>query len=322
MPRRGFTLIELLVSMTIIAILVALTVPAVQQSREAARRSHCQNNLKQIALATIQFHDTRGCFPPGRIMSRPGDPPELTCGRDTPSWLVRILPYLEQGNFAEGWDMREVFANHPEEVRTKAIPTYLCPSRRSTDTAKIPTVTVQFSAPCGCLGLQTFFSGATGDYGGNHGDISPGASGFTTDFYWGGNGNGVIISSRPFCVAGRPRDWIDKIRYQDITDGASNTILAGEMHVNSKKINHPPEDGAIYSGWHFSFSTRIGGVHVPLAKDQNYDDPRLYSFGSWHPGVCQFAFTDGSVHALSTSIDEQVLGHLCVRNDGEVISGF
>ena len=322
MPRRGFTLIELLVSMAIIGILIALTIPAVQQSREAARRTHCLNNLKQIGLATVQFHDNMGCFPPGRIMPRPGDPLELSCGRDTPSWLVRILPYLEQGNFAEGWDMREYYADHPEEVRTLAIPTYICPSRRTASSARIPTVTVNLTAPCGCFGRQTFFSGATGDYGGNHGDISPGTSGLSTDFYWGGNGNGVIISSRPYCVADQPRDWIDKIRYRDITDGVSNTILAGEMHVNDQNINHPPEDGPIYSGWHFSFSTRLGGIDVPLATGKDYVDSRLYSFGSWHPGICQFAFADGSVHALSTSIDQKILGYLCVRNDGEVTTGF
>lgn len=322
MPRRGFTLIELLVSMAIIGILVALLIPAVQQSREAARRTQCKNNLKQIALATILFHDDIGSFPPGRIMPKPGDPQELSCGRDTPSWLVRILPYLEQGNFADDWDMKENFQDHPEEVRTRAISTYLCPSRRSASTAKIPTVTVEFTASCGCSGPQTFFSGATGDYGGNHGDISPGASGFTSDFYWGGNGNGVIISSRSLCVAGQPRDWIDKIRNRDITDGSSNTILAGEMHVNAQKINQAPDDGTIYSGWHFSFSTRIGGIHVPLATNMDYVDTRLYSFGSWHPGICQFAFADGSVHALSTSIDVKILGNLCVRNDGEVTSGF
>lgn len=320
--KRGFTIVELLVSIAIISTLIALLLPAVQQSRESARTSLCKNNLKQIALATMNFHETRGAFPPGRMIYRPGEPAEFNCGRDTPSWLVRILPYLEQDNFADQWDMYAAFEDQPESVRNRPVSTYLCPTRRSAEGAVAPTITVEFTAPCGCSGPQTFHSGATGDYAGNHGDMSAGAFGFVEDFYWGGNGNGVIIGSRPFCADGTPRDWIDKIRMRDITDGLSNTILAGETHINRERINIPPDDGSIYNGWHFSFSMRIGGRHVPLAKNMHDVDTRLYGFGSWHPGVCQFALCDGSVRAVSVNISEELLGKLCVRHDGQTVGEF
>ncbi len=320
--RSAFTIVELLVSIAIIGVLAALLLPAIQQSRESARVTLCKNNLKQIALATINFHDTKEAFPPGRIAMRPGDPAELSCGQDTPSWLVRILPYLEQDNFADQWDLYEPFQDHPEEVRNHTIPIYFCPTRRSSVGAISPACTVEFTAACGCSGPQTFESGSTGDYSGNHGDMSAGARGYVEDFYWGGNGNGVIVSSRAYCVQGKPREWIDKVRMRDVTDGLSNTILTGETHINRNRINTVPDDGLIYNGWHIFFSMRIGGKHVPIAPNMDYVDTRLYGFGSWHKGICQFGLCDGSVRAISTSIDEDVLGRLCVRNDGQVVGEF
>ena len=320
--NHGFTLIELLVVIAIIGILLALLLPAVQQAREAARSTQCKNNLKQIAVATTSFHDTYGAYPPARIMWRPGDPQELSCGRGSVTWFVRILPFLEQASLRKLWDPTLPFADHDEEIRNKALPIYLCPSRRSVDKAQCQTVTATITASCGCQGEQTFIGGATGDYAGNHGDFSPGAYGFTTDFYWGGLGTGVLIGSRAFCADGTPRDWIDKIRMRDVLDGTTNTFLAGEAHLNPGGFNQAPEDGCVYDGWHFSFSTRIGGPEVPLASGPDFIDTRLYSFGSIHPGRCHFALCDGSVRSVATSVDSELFGHLCNRNDGKTVGKF
>lgn len=320
--RFGFTIIELLVAITIIAVLLAMLLPAVQQARASSRSAQCKNNLRQIGLATINFHDVNGAFPPARIMPRPGAPPELACGRGSVTWFVRIMPYLEQGNLAKEWDARLPFADHDQDIRDQALPIYVCPSRRSTDNARCETTTATLIAPCGCQGQQTFIGGATGDYAGNHGDLSPGAYGFTTDFYWGGFGSGVLISSRAFCADDTPRGWLDKISYRDVLDGTSNTFLAGESHVNPGGMNVAPEDGCIYDGWHFSFSARIGGPGVPVASGSKYVDTRLYSFGSAHAGRSHFVLADGSVRAVSTTIDETIYGRLCNRADGEVVGEY
>ncbi len=83
---------------------------------------------------------------------------------------------------------------------------------------------------------STVCTGAVGDYGGNHGDLSPGSSGLPSDFNFGGNGTGTIISSRARCNSGLPMDWIDRVRQSDVTDGLSNTFVSGEMHVPMGKL--------------------------------------------------------------------------------------
>jgi len=317
--HTGFTLLELLVVIAIIGILVALLLPAVQSARESTHLTQCKNNLKQIGLASQNFHDTMGAFPPGRLIYRPGSV-RRNCGRGTPSWWVYIMPFLEQQSLRDQWNLFERFDRHDLDVRRIPLSVYLCPTRRSTDNAFSPESVVTITAACGCSGRTTFPGGATGDYAGNLGDMSPGAWGATSDFYWGGNGSGVIISSRPQCSpSGLPTDWIDQIRTSSVSDGLSNTFLAGEMHVQHDKLNTAPDNSAIYNGWHFSASMRIGGPGVPLARNRFHVDTRQYSFGSWHPGVCQFVFVDGSVRAIENKIDTLTLGRLCNRGDGQTI---
>ena len=319
---RGFTLIELLVAIAIIGILVAILLPAVQQARAAARRAQCQNNLKQIALATTNFHDVEQAYPPARlVLDRPrsflqiGIDPAL----DEPSWLVRIMPYLEEASAFEEWDIYKPFGLHPGSARNYAISTYLCPERNSADSAVAPPSSVTYIAPCGCQGnTNSVPGGAITDYAGNHGDLSPGASGNEDDFYWGGNGTGVINSSRPKTDADGnvERDWLDKTRMRDITDGASNTLLVGEIHVPRGSRLETPWNGPAYYGRHQTNFTRLGGPGVPLAH--NADDRRadVFSFGSAHQGVVQFALCDGRVKPISTSMSTTVLGYLAHRSDG------
>ena len=124
--RRGFTLVELLVVIAIIGILVALLLPAVQSAREAARRTQCVNNLKQLGLAAHNFHDTQGALPPNRLANNSAD---LTKWNWV-TWGVILLPYIEQQNYYDQWDVTIPYENHAEAVTKRAVATYYCPSRR------------------------------------------------------------------------------------------------------------------------------------------------------------------------------------------------
>jgi prepilin-type N-terminal cleavage/methylation domain-containing protein len=135
-PSAGFTVLELLVVIAVIGILVALLLPAVQQAREAARRSQCQNHLKQISLATVQFEETNKAFPPARIQPRPNEPDqEFRCGGEEPTWLIRILPWLDAASLYEGWNLYDPFRLHGEELRNANLAVFVCPTRRSTSNA-------------------------------------------------------------------------------------------------------------------------------------------------------------------------------------------
>lgn len=325
--RRGFTLVELLVVIAVIGILVGLLLPAVQAAREAARATQCKNNLKQIALATELFHDSFGAYPPARYQPRPGDN-DFPCGGSEATWLVRIMPFLEQKAAEQRWDYKTPYAQHPDQVRDYNLSVYVCPSRRSLSEAVgsgtvVSQETTWCTLPCGCRypctqDASSEVSGAVGDYGGNLGDMSTGSSGLPTDFYYGGNGTGLIISSRAKCQSDSPVDWFDRIRHRDATDGLSNTFVAGEMHVPRGKLGVSPGDAFIYNGDHPFNSARVGGPGVPIVSNLDDIGNGLVSWGSWHVGLCTFALADGSVRTLSTSTDTATLGRLCRRNDGDI----
>lgn len=322
--NRGFTLVELLVVIALIGILVGLLLPAVQAAREASRRLSCQNNLKQIGLATELFQNSFRCYPPARYQPRPGDA-EYRCGGNEPTWLVRILPFLEQSAAEAKWDYSESYANHAESVRTQTFAFYCCPSRRSASEAigrglAVDGTTQTCYVPCGCPypcvnSTSNNIVGTVGDYGGNLGDMSTGSTGLPTDFYYGGNGTGLIIASRARCADGSPTDWVDRIAHRDATDGLSNTILAGEMHVALNRLGTSPNDAFIYNGDNMFNSTRIGGPAVPIISNLRDEANGLVSWGSWHVGVCQFVFGDGSVRTVSVNTDTETLGYLCNRKD-------
>ena len=319
----GFPLVELLVVSAIIGVLIGLLLPAVQAARESARATQCKNNLKQIALAAQNFADVRGAFPPSRYQSNPSDPPGMDCGGKQPSWIVRLLPFVEEVSAAVQWDISDDFENHPDSLRSLAMQVFVCPSRRSRAEAVIPTVTKDIKLPCGCPGgTQTFHGGAVTDYAGNHGDLAGGIGGGPNDFYWGGNGTGVIISRRPRCANGRPVDWLNRVGARDVTDGLSKTFLLGERHVMLDMRREVPHDMPMYSGLHFMAHSRIGGPGVPIARTPSWDDPNLANFGSWHPGICHFALSDGSVRSVNNAINTVTLARLCNRSDGETIDEY
>ena len=307
--------------------LVALLLPAVQQARAAARRSQCQNNLKQIGLALHQFHDAQGAFPPARLIAdgiRTLSSDGTTTGVDEPSWLIHILPHLEQTALYSQWELYKPFGQQTLTARQSVVQTFLCPERHGGTSPVAPDSDVALKLPCGCPGgVQHILGGAVVDYVGNQGDLTPGATGQPTDFYWGGQGTGVIISSHPKTgSAGTINNWEDKVAIRDITDGTSNTVMVGEPFIPDGEMTKSPYNGPAYFGRHFQNFTRIGGPGVPLAHDSSDQRGTLYSFGSAHTGIVIFALADGSVRGISTSISSNVLGDLCNRRDGSPIGEF
>jgi len=325
--KHGFTLVELLVVIAIIGVLMGLLLPAVQYAREASRNAACRNNLRQIGLATMNFETAQKAFPPARIYQKQVGAPGLDCGGTEPSWMVRILPYIEQDNFYNQWDLSKPYRDHDPSITANPLPLYLCPTRHSVDNATAPPVdmNVIVRLPCGCHGrIQiTVVGGATGDYAGNHGDPTPGATGGPRDYYYGGNGNGILISSQARCVDrdGQrvPGTWVDRVRISDVRDGLSNTFLAGELQVRPEDLNQIPYNGPIYNGEDLAAFARVGGPGVPLSRTITEEPGPILGFGSWHPGQCNFVFGDGSVRAVDTLIDTETLGFLCNRADGQVI---
>jgi prepilin-type N-terminal cleavage/methylation domain-containing protein len=314
----GFTLVELLVVIAIIGVLIALLIPGVQAARESARATQCRSHLRQIGLATLQFHDTYGAFPPARLQYRGSQ--EIVCETTQPSWLARILPFLEETSGYEQWKIYEPFEYHPPAVREYAPAVYVCPTRRNASQAVAGSSINEepIVYPCGCIGTISIelISGAVGDYAGNHGDFTGGAKGESTDYYLGGNGTGVIISSRGRCTETFPIGWIDKIRYKHLLDGSSKTFLAGEMHVPIDRLAQGPENGPIYNGRDLLAFARIGGPGISLARGPYDKSVPIIGFGSWHRGFCAFAFADGSVQSIDNFIDSLVLKAYCNRADG------
>lgn len=278
--RAGFTLIELLVVIAIIAVLIALLLPAVQQAREAARRSQCQNNLKQMGLAVDNFHDVFRYIPYSR--------------QDTfETWAVIILPHLEQTALFNQWNMSKSYYTQATSVIRTPVQTYLCPSRRAGSNNLLSTAgdveqgTTNPSLP-----------GAVGDYACCVGD--PTGMG---DYYPGQN------SPPPANGAFRYKNLAMPVRYRDILDGLTNTLFIGEKHVRISTLN---QDGSIWNGDNGA-SFKKAGVGAPLGKSLN---DAAGQFGSWHTGVCFFSFGDGSVRPLSVSMDLTTLGYLANREDG------
>lgn len=321
--NSGFTLIELLVVIAIIGTLVALLLPAVQQAREAARVTQCQNNLKQLALSIELHKSANNFYPPARLKHNPLDASPEKCGEKTATWLVRILPFIEESAVYEQWDLKLPWYKHDQSVRAPDIGLFLCPSRRSeavTTGLGGETKYMKFRASCGCeftrpVETEEEIVGQAADYAGNHGDLSPGNSGEATDLYYGGNGTGILISSRPECDGARLMGWLDKMSDRKITDGLSKTFLIGEKHVPAERLGTVPEDAPAFDGFVFPSSVRVAGPGMPIARGANdIDEAQAISFGSWHAGgICNFAMADGSVRSLPTTTNTVVLGEMANR---------
>lgn len=296
----GFTLVELLVVIAIIALLMGLTLPAVQMAREASRRTVCKNNLKQFGLAFQQYESKYNEIPP----CRPAD--------GFLTWPVLLLPELEMQNLYDRFDIMARYEDQDPEVVKLASPLFYCPTRRVAGA------------------ISNFESagepvGALGDYAGNAGSsfgiVDDRWSSFDLEI------DGVICSglstANPVVsnrLQSRPKG---RYRFSNVKDGLSNTIFLGEKSVNVQYEGEPGgwADGAIYNGEQPGTAMRLGGIGLPLTKTPDAPGPGAVPvFGSYHSDMTNFLLGDGSVISIPNDIDEEILGHWCTRAGREVVS--
>ena len=287
--RAGFTLVELLVVIAVIGVLIALLLPAVQSAREAARRCSCRNNLRQIGLATMNFHDTTGHLPPPKM----GDAGTTPLG----STLVLLLPFLEEGTrFAQYDQTKPIHDPHNAPITTGTVDVYLCPSMR---------------LPEG--------SPANGDL-----PLGPGS---------------YVISTRtdykPFTNNGAfdnvASDGKYHLAFRHITDGTSNTLLAGEINYAFQDQELPASaTGGSAPGQRSSFAWAEGywlqawghmasSLPVLFNNNEQYLPPfSSRTYRSDHPGGVQFVMLDGSVQFLADDSDPTVREALVTRAGGGI----
>ena len=308
---RGFTLVELLVVITIIGILIALLLPAVQAAREAARRMSCLNNFKQLGLAAHNFHATNGYFPPS---CTPGKTPsgKRNCWHGW-SWLAQLLPYHEQGNLYPLLNIRDgsaldETANHVL-ARDTAVPIFLCPSYAG---PKYRNVQQKSEALTNYKALAATHKGSL--YVNSQGmPMTPG--------YPGDHPDGALYPDA-------------KTRVADIRDGTSNTVIACETVEQyyarwmsgwaSMLVGLP--DGVTFSpcGCYY---TPDSGAYTLMQEDYDarpYMADRDYKYGpaSHHPGVVNHLFADGSVHGVSNNVDAGLYMYLITRDGGDPSNAF
>jgi prepilin-type N-terminal cleavage/methylation domain-containing protein/prepilin-type processing-associated H-X9-DG protein len=290
--RRGFTLIELLVVIAIIAVLIALLLPAVQSAREAARRAQCLNNAMQLGIALQSYESSHEMLPPG-VVNTTGPILDQPKGYHF-GWLVQILPFFEQKNVFNHLNFKlGVYEIENFTTRTTVIRSLLCPSDSNSS-----------RGPSGV---------AMTSYVGSHNDAEAPIS---------ATNKGVLFLN-------------SSIRFEDITDGSSQTIFVGE------KLNKVPDEGWA-SGTRASLRNSGSGLNRPAGslpgpgsgEDDDADgqaagastasatDSLSYvgGYSSWHPGGANFAFGDGSVRFLKSSMARRVFRLLANRADGEIIS--
>jgi prepilin-type N-terminal cleavage/methylation domain-containing protein len=292
--RRGFTLVELLVVIAIIGILVALLLPAIQAAREAARRTQCSNNLKQIGLGLMNYHDTHNTFPAGWNHQSPGGQPDW-------GWAVMILPFMEQATLYEelnptapGRRLSQLYvAAAPADTQRllqTPIKAYRCPS----DTLKTLNTLITF-------GSNNHFRLATSNYVANIGT--------TADTGTSANFNGVFFGN----------SWLG---VKDILDGTSQTLAVGERSAShqaaqwagvgrNNNIGNESQPRTTARGG-FVINFDYTGTGAPQNQSKGY--------ASYHPGGTQFVMCDGAVRFVSQNTPSSLVQLMARRNDGEAIN--
>ncbi|MAX40008.1 DUF1559 domain-containing protein [Gimesia sp.] len=319
--RRGFTLIELLVVIAIIAILIALLLPAVQQAREAARRSQCKNNLKQIGLAMHNYLDAFTTFPIGGLKNSRG-----------PNWRVGLLPYFDQAPAYNQVSFNASFWAHSSLqpiFRTLRVPGYVCPS-----------------SPHGFVNADVPLSNDSmiHDYVGITGAVPSATSGGSTADCTASN----IVSGGTYCNNGMLTVYFAR-RMRDCTDGSSNTIIVAEQSGNVGGVENSANPLGGWHGWVNnsgeqmdagttlsslgSVNGYLGGMTTvrhppnaywlsgaPSSASSEYEVNTVLN--SFHVGGIHALLTDGAVRFISENIDMDTLRQLSMRSDGQVIGEF
>ena len=342
--RHAFTLVELLVVIAIIGILIALLLPAIQAAREAARRSTCTNNLKQLGLACLQHNDTYGCFPSGGWGWRWIGDPEGAGGKTQPgSWGFSILPFMEGDSIFEIGRGLSGTARTDAMAKRMATPvsTFICPSRRSVSV---------FPDPHGPGTTNPYKTGDVQDWsyggdscrsdyvacaGGNEIGAYKGASPTTFNMgSWSGFNWSVPESAvSNLANANGVSYYRSEIRPKDISDGTSSTMLLGEKHLDTRYYTTGEDWGdneTVYAGWdndtyRFTDPGVTGGCGpyqdsagstTGTNEDYKY---RINAFGSPHVSGMNAVYCDGSVHVIDFDIDPTIFRGIGTRNGSEVI---
>ena len=306
--ESGISLIEVLVVITVIGILIALLLPAVQQSREAARRSKCQNNLRQIGLALHNYHETHSMFPPGAIAASPPRPfaicrsshaeggvdtwgeAQAGAGMQGTSWMLHILPHADYGVLYADWNFDRDIVGNRKAAETD-IPLFYCPSRRDS----VVNQGIMFG---------TWARGGN-DYGGCNGWHNCGAHETWI----------VANQRRPGSECKGVFRVNSNTQIDDIQDGTTNTLMLGELQRLDGGIDQTTSrDGWAVGGVATMFSScsdRCEGINADF-----FEEP-----GSAHEGGAHFSLADGSVRFLGESMNLTVLRQLgSIAGDGP--SGF
>jgi prepilin-type N-terminal cleavage/methylation domain-containing protein/prepilin-type processing-associated H-X9-DG protein len=297
--RSAFTLIELLVVIAIIGVLIALLLPAVQKVREAANRIKCANNLKQIALATHNYHDANQKFPYGTLDRQSGEP-----AASYVTGFILILPYLEQDAVARRWDPKKPRTDTSTEatlgysnssLQRMLIPTYVCPSMTPPN---VPLGGTENRAYCSYL-----FSSGTPD---------------VQLFHYGGAEpafDGAIVPLKD--RSGTPSSPnVQPTNMTSITDGTSNTFLIGETDFKPRGVPSTEMGGV----WAYGYIGYAWGTTFHPFNRHNNTSTIYGAFRSEHTGGAHFAMADGSVQFVRDSIPLNTYRALSTRAGGEVAS--
>lgn len=341
-PRTttGFTLVELLVVIAIIGVLVALLLPAVQAAREAARRSTCQSNFKQVGLALQNYHSVFGAFPDGTryttadTASAYGYTPtkNIPAGANANSypgmgWGAFILPYMEQQQIYSMIDFKHAqgnFAPRSWEAAGMLVSSFICPSERNQeawidcctdkDHFGVPAWDWRMTNMAGVADSRKAYSRmpAGRDNGAGHPFVA-------TPY-----GKGILFN-------------FSEIEARNVTDGLSNTFIIGEM-VSAGGIDAAGQKVWVAHGWITRNVADLGqGINGPQSLPGGRDDTvdpfdgdggnrhdefhREHGFASWHPGGAHMGFADGSVQFFGEDADALVLWAHATRADDDIVSG-